>query len=32
MHFGADMVRDETHDALLIGGRQTFAGIGRTTR
>jgi len=32
MHFGAYMVRDETHDALSIGGRQTFAGIGKTTR
>jgi len=32
MHFGAYMVRDETHDALSIGGRQTFVGIGKTTR
>jgi hypothetical protein len=32
MHFGAHMVHDETHDALSIGGRQTFAGIGKTTR
>jgi len=32
MHFGADMVRDETHDALAIVWRQTFAGIDKTAR
>ena len=28
MNLGADMVRDQAHDALAIGGRQALAGIG----
>jgi hypothetical protein len=29
MDLGADMMRDQAHDALAIGGRQSFAGIGQ---
>ena len=27
MHFGADMMRDETNDALAIGGAQCFTAV-----
>jgi hypothetical protein len=29
MDFGADMVRDQAHDALAIGGRQPLARVGQ---
>ena len=29
MDLGADMMGDEPHDALAIGGRQTLAGVGQ---
>ena len=32
MNLGADMVRNEPHDALAIGGRETLAGIGKAAR
>ena len=30
MHFRTDVVGDETHDSLAIGGSQSFAGIRQT--
>jgi hypothetical protein len=30
MHFRTDMMGDETHDSLAIGGRQSFASVGQT--
>jgi hypothetical protein len=29
MDLGADMMRDQAHDALAIGGRQPLAGVGQ---
>ena len=29
MNLRADMVRDQAHDALAIGGREDFAGVGQ---
>jgi hypothetical protein len=32
MDLGADMMRDQANDALAIGGRQSFAGVGKPFR
>ena len=32
MNLGADMVGDEADDALAVGGRQAFSGIGQSAR
>ena len=32
MHLGADMMRDQANDALAIGGRQSFTGVGKALR